>query len=404
MSEKLPSDRNLGIALLLMVLLVPAVQAVRPAGPDIAGGRAIPGAARMELLLPMVRDSHLALVVNHTSLVEGRHLVDTLLGSGISRENIRAVFSPEHGFRGDRAAGSTIGDQVDPVTGITLFSLYGSRKKPDPEQLAGTELVVFDLQDVGVRFYTYISTLHYVMEACAENGIPLLVLDRPNPNGNYVDGPVLEPEFRSFIGMHPIPVVYGLTIGELAGMINGEGWLRGGIQCDLEVLPCTGYRRSASHSLPVAPSPNLPNDHAIRLYPSTCFFEGTVMSEGRGTPMPFEVFGHPDFPGDFSFTPERIPGVAEHPKFEGLDCRGMDLRDFVPPEGWTQIRLEWLMEAYAAMSLKEEFFTPHFDKLAGTAALRQQIMEGRTGREIREHWAPGLRDYLNKRKRYLLYP
>lgn len=358
----------------------------------------------MEELLSLISGKNLSLVVNHTSLVGDVHLLDTLLGSGVGKDRIRAVFSPEHGFRGKSAAGSRVGDQVDAATGLRVFSLYGSRRKPAPDQLSGTDLVVFDLQDVGVRFYTYISTLHYVMEACAENGIPLLVLDRPNPNGNYVDGPVLEPEFRSFIGMHPIPVVYGLTIGELAGMINGEGWLKDGMSCDLRVLPCMDYRREGSHSLPVAPSPNLSNDHAIRLYPSTCFFEGTVLSEGRGTPMPFEVYGHPDLPGDFAFIPKRIPGVAESPKFEGIVCRGRDLRGFQPDSDWNRIHLGWLLEAHGEMPRQEDFFTPHFDKLAGTASLRRQIMAGWSEEEIRNSWASGLAGYRNKRTLYLLYP
>ena len=260
------------------------------------------------------------------------------------------------GSGGDQAAGVQIEDGTDPLTGIPVASLYGSHKKPEPGELDGIDMMIFDLQDVGTRFYTYISTLHYVMEACAENGIPLIVLDRPNPNGGYVDGPVLDTAFRSFVGMHPIPVVYGLTIGELAGMINGEGWLSQGLHCDLTVIACADYLRGQAYSMPVSPSPNLANDHAILMYPSTCFFEGTTLSEGRGTTMPFEVYGHPDLTGEFSFTPRAIPGVARNPKHEGELCYGADLRDFQPDGGFSRLHLRFIIEAYEAFPNKEEFF------------------------------------------------
>ncbi|MEA3463323.1 MAG: DUF1343 domain-containing protein, partial [Bacteroidota bacterium] len=298
------------------------------------------GADRMDQYLPLIEGKKIALVANHTSVVGKRHLVDTLLTSGIEKDQILKVFAPEHGFRGDQAAGVQIEDGTDPLTGIRVVSLYGSHKKPEPGELADIEVMIFDLQDVGARFYTYISTLHYTMEACAENGIPMILLDRPNPNGGFVDGPVLDTTFRSFVGMHPIPVVYGLTIGELAGMINGEGWLSKEISCDVTVIPCEGYKHGRSYSMPVSPSPNLANDHAVLMYPSTCFFEGTVLSEGRGTSMPFEAYGHPELPGDFSFTPESIPGVARNPKFEGRICYGADLRDFYPEAGWTSLYLQ----------------------------------------------------------------
>ncbi len=361
------------------------------------------GADRPDHYLPVIGSLRIALVANHTSVVGERHLVDTLLASGISKEQIVKVFAPEHGFRGDRAAGVKVEDGTDPVTGIPVVSLYGSNKKPGADVLEGIEMVVFDLQDVGTRFYTYISTLHYVMEACAENDIPLMVLDRPNPNGGYVDGPVLDLAFASFVGMHRIPVVYGLTMGELAGMINGEGWLKGGVHCDLTVIPCEGYFHEKFISLPVSPSPNLTSDHAIRLYPSTCFFEGTVMSEGRGTDTPFEVYGHPDLPGNFSFTPEEIPGVARNPKFEGQTCYGGDLRDFVPEEGWNRLRLQWLLEAYRAFPHKEKFFTSYFDKLAGTDALRIQIEAGWDEKRIRATWQDELEQYNTVREKYLIY-
>ncbi len=362
-----------------------------------------PGAEQMDRYLPLLENKRIALVANHSSLVGTSHLVDTLLHCGIGRDQILKVFAPEHGFRGNRAAGIQIEDGTDPGTGIPVVSLYGRNKKPAPEELAGIDLMLFDLQDVGARFYTYISTLTYVMEACAEQGIPLVLLDRPNPNGAYVDGPVLDTAFRSFVGMHPIPVVYGLTMGELAGMINGEGWLARGIRCDLTVIPCDNYSHGRSCSLPVAPSPNLANDHAILLYPSTCLFEGTVLSEGRGTSMPFEVYGHPDLPGPFSFTPESIPGVALSPKFEGRTCHGTDLRDFMPGRGWTGFTLKWVLEAYADFPGKEEFFTSYFDTLAGTDRLRIQIESGWDEDRIRESWQEELEQYKQLRNKYLIY-
>jgi uncharacterized protein YbbC (DUF1343 family) len=361
------------------------------------------GADRMELYLQLIADKQFALVANHTSVVGERHLVDTLLASGIKRDQVVKVFAPEHGFRGDMAAGVQIEDGTDPLTGIPVASLYGSHKKPEPEELDGIELIIFDLQDVGARFYTYISTLHYVMEACAESGIPLLLLDRPNPNGGYVDGPVLDTAFSSFVGMHPIPVVYGLTIGELAGMINGEGWLSSGLRCDVTVIPCENYLHGQHYSMPVRPSPNLSNDHVIKLYPSTCFFEGTLLSEGRGTTMPFEIYGHPELPGAFSFTPETIPGVARNPKFEGSICYGADLRDYIPEEGWTRIQLQWLLDSYENFPRKEEFFTSYFELLAGTDKLQKQVEAGWDETRIRASWQGELEQYKLTRKKYLIY-
>lgn len=369
--------------------------------PDAAPVRA--GADQMDQYLHLITGKRIALVANHTSVVGERHLVDTLLDRGIEKDHILKVFAPEHGFRGDQAAGVQIEDGTDRLTGIPVASLYGSHKKPVPGELAGIDLMLFDLQDVGARFYTYISTLHYVMEACAENGIPLILLDRPNPNGGYVDGPVLDTAFRSFVGMHPIPVVYGLTIGELAGMINGEGWLDQGITCDLTVISCEGYYHGRSYSMPVSPSPNLANDHSILMYPSTCFFEGTVLSEGRGTPIPFEVYGHPDLPGDFSFTPRSIEGVARNPKFEGIICHGKDLSSFTPLEGWTRLHLQFLLEAYEAFPRKEEFFTLYFNTLAGSDQLRKQIEAGWDESRIRASWQGELEQYVEKRRKYLIY-
>ncbi|MEZ5070512.1 MAG: DUF1343 domain-containing protein [Bacteroidales bacterium] len=390
------------ILLLSVVLLWTQVQACTPSAPT-PDPVPEPGAARYAEYVPMLRGKTVALVANHTTLVGQTHLLDTLLSMEAEGFRIDRVFSPEHGFRGDRAAGDEVDDTRDPVTGIPLVSLYGSHRKPLPEDLAGLDLVLFDLQDVGTRFYTYISTLHYVMEACAENGVPLVVLDRPNPNGNFVDGPLLDTAFRSFVGMHPIPVVHGLTMGELARMINGEGWLAGGVRCELSVVPCADYNHQIPYTLPVRPSPNLANDHAIRLYPSTCFFEGTVLSEGRGTDMPFEVFGHPDLPGDFRFTPRSIPGVSGNPKFKDVECRGTDLRNVQPP-AWDRLFLNWLLDAYAVFPDKDSFFIPYFENLSGTTSLREQIVAGWTEDQIRQSWQPELEAYRVMRDRYLLYP
>ncbi len=362
-----------------------------------------PGAASFESYQPLIGSKSFALVANHTSLVNQVHLLDTILQRGIDKRQIKTLFSPEHGFRGELGAGVLVDDHRDPLTGIPVVSLYGKNKKPSAEQLSGVELILFDLQDVGVRFYTYISTLHYVMEACAENGIPLVVLDRPNPNGGYVDGPVLEPGYTSFVGMHPIPVVYGMTIGELAQMINAQGWLREGVRCDLTVIPCENYTHGTTYSMPVRPSPNLANDHAILLYPSTCFFEGTIISEGRGTAMPFEVYGHPEIEGTFSFTPRSIEGVASNPKFKGQVCYGKDLRDFSPLEGWSQLFLEFLIDAYDAFPDKKVFFTSYFEKLAGTASLRKQIEAGWKQDQIRESWSSDIENFMDLRKESLIY-
>jgi len=361
------------------------------------------GAEKLDEYLPLLLQKEFALVTNHTSVINGIHLVDTLLTRGITKSQVLKVFVPEHGFRGEKAAGAHVEDGIDPITGIPILSIYGKHKKPSAEDMEGLDLVIFDLQDVGARFYTYISTLHYVMESCAENGVPLIVLDRPNPNGGYVDGPILAPEFSSFVGKHPIPVVYGLTIGELAVMINGEGWLNQGLKCELTVIQCDNYYHGKPYSLPVSPSPNLANDHAILMYPSTCFFEGTVLSEGRGTPIPFELYGHPDLEGDFSFTSVEIPGVSGNPKFKNQLCHGFDLSGFIPVEGWTRLQLQWLLEAYERFPVKSEFFLPYFEKLAGTSELRKQIEAGWDEEQIRASWQPALDQYKEKRKSYLIY-
>ena len=345
----------------------------------------------------------IGVVANQSSRIGSVHLVDSLKGSGF---DVIRVFAPEHGFRGNEEAGAVIQGGKDPQTGIEVVSLYGDRFKPSKENLADLDLVIFDLQDVGARFYTYISTLHYVMEACAELGIPLLVLDRPNPNGFYVDGPVLEDKYRSFVGMHPVPVVHGMTIGEYAGMINGEGWLSGGIRCSLKVVKCQGYDHQTEYVLPIRPSPNLPNQNAVYLYPSLCFFEGTIVSVGRGTPWPFEVFGHPSFAMPFSFIPEPVVGASLNPLHKGTVCKGVDLRGMGRPiqEAAPRIHLSWLIEAYQASGSGEKFFNSFFDRLAGTSRVREMILKGMEEDEIRESWREEIEVFRKIRSRYLLYP
>lgn len=364
------------------------------------------GAARLEAYLPELQKAKgVGLVVNPTSVIGATHLVDTLLSAGVA---VRQIFAPEHGFRGTADAGETVTDGRDSQTGLPIISLYGDNKKPKPAQLEGLNVVVFDIQDVGVRFYTYISTLHYVMEACAEQGIKVLVLDRPNPNGHYVDGPILDPEFKSFVGMHRVPVVHGMTVGEYAKMVNGEGWLKGGVKCDLEVVTCQNYTHSTPYELPVKPSPNLPNNRSIYLYPSLCFFEGTVVSVGRGTNTQFQVYGHPEATiGDYYFTPESMPG-AKYPKLEGKRCRGYTLATTVPGEirQQAQLNLSYLVDFYQAYPDKANFFleTLFIDKLAGTDALRKAIIAGQSEEDIRASWAEGLEAYRKMREGYLLYP
>ncbi len=367
-------------------------------------GQVIPAAARKGLYLPYLEGKNIGLVANSATVAGDQHLVDLLVQNGIK---VACIFSPEHGFRLTGEAGETIGDTVDPATGIRVISLYGKGKKPSREALQPLDLVVFDLQDVGVRFYTYISTLTYVMEACAEQGKPLLVLDRPNPNGFYVDGPVLEKEYSSFVGMHPVPVVYGMTIGEYAQMVNGEGWLKQGLRCDLRVIPVGNYTHASRYVLPVRPSPNLPGMDAVILYPSLCFFEGTSISVGRGTPVPFSVYGHPDLGyGDFYFTPVPVPGASLHPSHEGVRCRGEELSGYLAgnPHDSGRIVLRWLLEAWKDLGKREPFFNDYFEKLAGTGMLRQQILDGMDETEIRRTWAPGLAAFAAMREKYLLYP
>lgn len=363
------------------------------------------GAERLEAYLPELAGKRVALCGNQTSVVANTHLVDTLIASKV---NLVKLFCPEHGFRGQAEAGAVIASGKDPKTGLPVVSLYGKNKKPSAEQLQNVDVILFDLQDVGCRFYTYISTLHYVMEAAAENGVRVIVLDRPNPNGFYVDGPVLDPQYKSFVGMHPVPVVYGMTIGEYALMINGEKWLANGGQCDLSVVKLEGYTHMTRYDLPVAPSPNLKTPEAIYLYPSLCLFEGTNVSVGRGTEHPFEMYGAPGMQtGDYRFTPHAIPGVSENPPFKDQECQG---RLIVLGDHWRTVTsgkfdLRYLLDAYWNYSDKAMFFLKNnfFDKLAGTDQLRKQIVAGVSEEEIRASWEEGLNAFKKVREKYLLY-
>lgn len=367
----------------------------------------IVGAAQVDTLKQLLINESVAIVANQTSTIGTVHLVDTLIGVGIS---VKKVFSPEHGFRGDADAGATVESGLDVKTGLPIVSLYGSNKKPTKDQLSGITTVVFDIQDVGARFYTYISTMHYIMEACAENNINVIVLDRPNPNGHYVDGPVRKEGFESFVSMHPIPIVHGMTVGELAKMINGEGWLKDQVKCDLVVIPMLNYSRDSVYSLPIPPSPNLRSDASVTLYPSLCLFEGTVVSVGRGTERPFEVYGHPQLingeKDQYRFVPS--PGFgAQHPKLEGETCYGEDLGMYYREKRMKQFDLKWLLSAYQNYQGEAPFFTKggrFFDLLAGSSELREQIVSGKTEQEIRGSWSSDLKEFKEKRSNYLLYP
>ena len=366
-------------------------------------GQVITGAARTGEYLPSLYGKKVAIVANQTSMIGETHLVDSLLSLGI---NIKRIFSPEHGFRGTADAGEHLDDYKNGKTGLPVISLYGKHQKPVKEDMAGLDIVLFDIQDVGLRFYTYISTMHLVMEACAENNIDFLVLDRPNPNGFYIDGPVLDTAWRSFVGMHPVPAVHGMTVAEYAQMINGEGWLKDGITCNMIQVRCENYTHKTYYDLPVKPSPNLPNLRSIYLYPSLCFFEGTCMSVGRGTDFPFQIFGHPDYPDTgFSFTPRSIEGAATNPKYKGKVCIGVDLSniplDFMQSNH--RLVLDWLIDAYSSMDNIDNFFNNYFDKLAGNSTLREQIIAGKSKWIIYASWKNDIKDFKIIRKKYLLY-
>ena len=365
----------------------------------------IVGAQNVAEYHPLLKGKTVGMVVNQTSVINSEHLVDSLLKLGV---NIKMIFAPEHGFRGEADAGEQIKDSKDAQTGIPVVSLYGKKKKPANEDLAGLDVIVFDIQDVGARFYTYISSLHYVMEACAENGIPIIVLDRPNPNAHYIDGPILEKKYKSFVGMHPVPVVYGMTIGEYAEMINGEGWLDKGIKAELTVIKNREYTHNTYYNLPIKPSPNLPNIQSIFLYPSLCFFEGTKMSVGRGTNTQFQVFGHPKYiGGDYKFTPIASSG-AKYPKHENIECKGGDLTKLTKGElhELGRLDLSYLIDSYANLKSQDiPFFNDNnfFEKLAGTLDLRNQIEADRSEKEIKATWQAGLDEFEKVRGKYLFY-
>jgi len=358
------------------------------------------GAEQTNLYVSVLKGKRVGLVVNHTSTIGKTHLADSLLALGVA---VKTIFAPEHGFRGEATDGETIANGRDTRTGVMIASLYGKNKKPTAEQMDSLDVMIFDIQDVGTRFYTYISTMNYVMEACADANKPLIILDRPNPNGHYIDGPVLDPKFKSFVGMNPIPVVHGLTVGELAGMINGEGWLGPGKKAPLTVVPVKNYTHQTPYILPIRPSPNLPNQQAVLLYPSLCFFEGTVVSVGRGTDKQFQVIGAPDTKyGPYTFTPEDKPGAVNPPQ-EGKPCYGLDLSQI--PVSRDSMMLSYLFGFYSRASDKATFFLPKssIDRLAGTDQLRLQMVAGVSPQTIRKGWEPALNAYRQVRKKYLLY-
>ena len=359
-------------------------------------------AANIDAYIPLLKQKKVGIVAHQASVISSAkntiHLVDLLRKKNIS---IQKVFAPEHGFRGTADAGEKVGNRVDSKTQLPIISLYGKNRKPNKKQLKGIEVMVFDLQDVGVRFYTYLSTLHNVMEACAENNIPLIVLDRPNPNAHYIDGPVLNLEHKSFVGMHPVPIVYGMTIGEYAQMINGEKWLANSIKCDLTVIPLENYTHQTTYELTVRPSPNLPNKQSIALYPSLCLLEPTKVSIGRGTDLQFQVYGHPGFSKtDFSYVPKSNFG-SKNPKHKGQICYGKNLTTINPP---SKIELKWLMNAYSNFSEKDSFFLKGFERISGVSSLKKQLIEGASEKTIRDSWIVGLNEFKKTRIKYLIYP
>ncbi len=361
----------------------------------------VPGAERIDLYLPLLQQKRVAIVANHASYVGSSHLLDTMLNLGVS---VVKIFSPEHGFRGKADAGEHLDNSIDKETGIPIISLYGDNREPRKDQMQGIDIILFDLQDVGVRFYTYISTLTYVMKACAESNIDLIVLDRPNPNGHYIDGPVLEPRFKSFVGMHEVPVVYGMTIGEYGMMVKGENWNSTG-ECNLRVIPNGKYDHNTFYELPIRPSPNLPNMRSIYLYPSICFFEGTVVSVGRGTEYPFQVIGHPDYAiGSYIFVPESTEG-SKNPKLKGRNCFGMSFTSWPMDElrEMRRLNLTYLISFYNYLPVKKDFFINYFNLLAGNATLKQQIIDEIPEEEIRASWEFDLEKFKKIREKYLLY-
>ena len=395
--KRMSSFLKINVIVFVSILLSFATPAV---------GQPIVGAAFMDEYLPLLEGKNVAFCGNHTSRIQQTLLVDTLLARGCK---VVSIFCPEHGFRGEAEAGAHIHSSTDSKTGLPIVSLYGSNKKPMPDQLQGIDVILFDIQDVGCRFYTYISTLHYVMEAAAENNVQVIVLDRPNPNGYFVDGPVLKPAFRSFVGMHCVPVVHGMTIGEYATMVNEEGWLTNSIRCDLHVVKMKNYTHKMRYSLPIPPSPNLQTDESVYLYPSLCLFEGTCISVGRGTMTPFQIFGHPNLQcGDFYFVPTAIKGVSENPPQKNVKCRGFDLTPYAHQmlDSTNSFSIHYLLMAYQHFPDKQKFFisSSFFDKLAGTDVLRKQIEQGVEEKVIRDSWQSDLKKFKSIRRKYLLYP
>ncbi|MFZ9632013.1 MAG: exo-beta-N-acetylmuramidase NamZ family protein [Bacteroidia bacterium] len=367
------------------------------------------GAENTASYIPLLSGKRVGIVANPTSKIGNTHLVDTLKKLGIK---IVCVFAPEHGFRGDAENGAHIENGIDQKSGLTVISLYGNHVKPTAAEMKQLDVIVFDIQDVGARFYTYLTTMHYVMQACSEQNKPLIVLDRPNPNGYYIAGPILEPQFKSMVGVHPIPIVHGMTLGELANMINGEGWLRDSAHsnlkpCKLTVIPCTNYNHNRAYRLPVAPSPNLPTENSIYLYPTLCLLEGTNVSMGRGTDKPFECFGAPWLTqGTYSFTPKAIPGKSMNPPYLNETCKGVLLSDFASGYlvSYRNIYIDWMIMLYQDCPNKSQFFNSFFNKLAGNAKLQQQIISGMNSKDILQSWQPGIDAFIIKRKPYLLYP
>jgi uncharacterized protein YbbC (DUF1343 family) len=400
--------KNLFLSLIILLSLFSSAQKPQSKQPiactDITDKDIKVGAARTDIYYPWIKDKNIAVVANQTSVVGEKHLVDQLLEDGFK---ITKIFCPEHGFRGEGEAGETISNEKDSKTGVPIVSIYGSKKKPSVDDLKNIDVVLFDIQDIGVRFYTYISTMHYVMEACAENAVQFIVLDRPNPNGHYIDGPVLKEENKSFIGMHPIPIVHGLTIAELACMINGEKWLKNEVVCDLKYVTVEGYKHNLLYQIPINPSPNIRSMTAVYLYPSLGLFEGTVVSVGRGTDIPFEIYGHPDLKQNtnYNFTPKAMEGLSTNPKFLNQICHGYQLENFctVYIKHVRQLYLFWLLEAVEELG-KNGFFLPSFNLLAGDNKLQEMIVGGAKEKNIRNSWKNDIETYKEIRKKYLLYP
>lgn len=384
----------------------------RTAAPLSSESKILTGADQTDKYLPYLKGKRVAILANQTSIIGKSHMVDSLKSRGV---NIVKVFGPEHGFRGNASAGVQVADETDPKTGIPIISLYGKKNKPSKEDLADVDVMVYDLQDVGVRFYTNINALSRLMEACAESDKEILILDRPNPNAYLIDGPILDMKFKSGIGMFPIPASHGLTVGEFAQMANGEGWLTNKVKCKLKIIPVANYNHEMAYTLPVSPSPNLNTQQGILLYPSTCLFEGTYLNHGRGTYFPFTVLGSPELKGiyEFSYTPTGIKGMAETPLHMNQVCYGLDLRNYDVNilRQKKQINIQWMMELYKAHPNKEKFFDSSLsnqmgviERLIGVADFRQQIIDGKSEAEIRASWEPGLSEYKKMRTKYLLYP